>query len=152
MEIFGTIGNIPLLSKGGVTFVDIPNLLSFGGNATNAHYSALVKMSTSGSYQVTAGKTLKIYAIQVWLVGAVSNSGLIELSYGDTGVGFNSAVAPTNEVKVFGVDSSIGTAAVATVNGYEFSVIGWDIPAGKYPTVRTESTSQIAFLCWGYEV
>lgn len=151
----GTIGNVDSLTVGGVTFVDLTNLIVVGAawqNSTGTKSSTLRKPGGTAGYQVTSGKTLTLRAWHMaWHdVTAAANDSVIFL-YSDNDIGFDSATAFTNPVYMFGT-SSRSTANHAVVANTQDGPLFFPVAATKYaglsPNVTNVSGSILAF---GYE-
>jgi len=151
----GTIGNIETLTVNGVTLVDLTNLIILGGAvATSNRYTTLRKMNSSSGYQVTAGKTFTVHAIDMH-----SNTTTIfthaSLLYGDTDVGLDSASGPTSPVYPCG-DANFEVAVYSGNNSSSSSIaknvvnVFFQAPAAKYLATLI-GTAAAQLIVYGYE-
>lgn len=149
--------NFPSISIGGRLFTDIPNLivLKAGVNGASVRASARSQFASAG-YQVTAGKTLTIFAIQV--NNLVADAGSLGIGYTDNDLGLAGTTAVTNQ-KMYGtgVSSATGSAGdnglcpIAAVGQNERATV-IKIPATKYVCIEASSGSAKAtVVMYGYE-
>lgn len=145
------VGARPNLVIGGMTFTDLDNLIVLTGSASASKWSTLRKQGTTVGYAVTAGKTLKVYAVQQTNEAASSLG--IQLSQSDNDTGHNGTTAQTNAVPLvpttvtggfaFYVASAAGAAAV--INPL------CTVAATKYLTVLAIGAGTGDFLAYCYE-
>lgn len=148
----GTLGTIPTLTVGGWVFTDLDNLIQLCASNSNQKYWRFVAPNGTGAYQVTTGKTYKIYAAQI--TAATDIDSLSGLLYGDNSVD-NSNTPPTNAV--FQYDTSVNVGGIATYvvpKGVTGFVTRFDVPALKYPHLLGSQTPglQSGVTIFGYEV
>lgn len=151
----GTLGVIPTLTIAGLVLTDLDNLLKFHASATDGNYATLRKSGTSAGYAVTAATTLYMYAGILWCTGAAGTSRGVNMHYGDTDIGFNSVSQTTTPILAYGAGSDIGlNNAQTTGTGVQVVLLGWDIPATKYPNITSANgvTVTTNFYAYGYEV
>lgn len=139
----------PTIQVGGRVFTDLTNLIILRGYATNTGYSSMFQAGSSSAYQVTAGKTLTILAIEIFSEAA--DNGAIFL-YGDNDVGFNGA-SPTTPVFNFPTSTAatkLNTAVKSITSGWNYK---WTIPATKYPAFEAQSGGGVGVwvTAYGYE-
>lgn len=113
------------------------------------------KGNATAGYQVTAGKTLTIEAVQYQVTATSGNSGC-QLAYGDNDVGFPSNTVPTNIVYLAGVTNLYFTfnASIGPNNtnyGNQEGIVQFDVPAGKYPAVTGDATAYCNVTVFGHE-
>lgn len=143
----GTIGNIDTLVLNGRTFTDMSNLIALCAYSVGGpHFATLRKQSGTAGYQVTAGKTMKIFAAKIFGQNATTSDPACTPAYGDNDVGQDTGSTPTNVV-YFGGDSSM--AIGAQTSKYEDVAIDFNIPATKYAAQRT--ATRIWSLWYAYE-
>ena len=144
---------IPSLTIAGRVCTDLQNLIVLvgSGSSPSNYNSTLRKTGSSSGYQVTAGKTLQIFAYDcIWDAPGVGVALLI--AYSDTDLGIRGAVVPTNPVYPAGTSTSSAGLCVAlyqsTQRPYRF-----DIPSGKYPYIVAAGTNcSLSVIFYGYEV
>lgn len=149
----GTLGTIDSITVGGRVFTDLTNLIILhAGLSTGGDFSTFRKASGSAGYQVTAGKTLHIYALDAWANATNVQSSII-LLYGDTDVGQTSGSGPTNPVYLAGsttyqiADYNNGTGGGIV---YKASALDFPIPSTKYVAYLSGNLSSV--VLYGYEV
>lgn len=145
-----TPGTIPSITIGGRVFTDLSTnliVLISGANAA-ANYTTFRRPFASAGYQVTAGKTLYVTAMQ-YRAAAVSAIGM---GYSDNDVGLNVAGPPTNWIQMMGAAQAFDNfSAVVGAYGNE-KAVWYPIPAGKYITWNGYGASmQNQIVLWGYE-
>lgn len=146
---------VPSLTVGGRTFTDLSNLIYLHGRvATAARWATFRTENASAGRQTTSGKTLTIYACNIYSETASTTTGMV-LLYGDTDVGMDAAAAPTNPVYLAG-DSSLlaggvlyGAATTGVMNHSE-SAVAFQVPSLKYPAMKYDSTAAQG-TCYAYE-
>lgn len=154
----GTLGAVPTLTVGGRVFTDLPNLIIlYGKVVTGGRFTTLRRGNDTAGYQVTAGKTFTIGAI--WGTAEVASSqAAINLLYGNTDVGLDSASAPTTPIYLAGDATNVIAAGVAllgaagTPNASFSSFPGLDfrVPATKYPAFKGSAVGT-NLVVYGYE-
>lgn len=145
-----TVGGMPLSTT---------NLFILHCNIGANSYSVCYNASLGGSpavYQVTTGKTFKLYAIRCDQSTAAASSNAYRLIYGDTNVGVNSSSAPTNPVGVISgvssgnaADDTFSTNVIAGTSTMKERAVGGSVPASKY--VYVNGTNGPCDL-FGYEI
>ena len=140
----------PSLTVAGRKFTDLANLKILHAVVfTAARWSTFVDGVGAGTpYQVPTGKILRISALKLHgiLVEGASN-----ILYGDTSIGHDSTVAPTNPVYFMGVP--VGTriftvTGVDTSEEYSFDLI---VPADKYPAAHFIAGGSGNMVIYGFE-
>ena len=142
---------IPSLTIGGRVFTDLTNLLIFSGPVAGAAngITTLRRMNASAGYQVTAGKTLYLLAIEINTFTAVATTAL-SVGYSDTDLGRLVNTAPTNPVYMEGA-AGYGFPTIAT-GKIEYGMI-FTVPATKYPFINNSGNATTAQIrIYGYEV
>lgn len=141
---------VPCLTVGGRVFTDLSNLiiLTTYVTGTSTYISTLRRANGSAGYQITAGKTLTIYAAQMHII--VASSVNIGLGYGDNDVGQLTTTVPTNPVYVAGA-AGVGIFSLAAIGFFEAST-NFQIPATKYGFVNAQATAGAGTIrLYGYE-
>lgn len=139
------------LQIAGRNFVDLDNLIVLSvycSNAANA-YSTFRKGVTAAGYQVTAGKTLTLWAAKI--VNSIVVAGqTISLGYADTDAGLSNTVSPTNPIWSGSTPSTsaIYVTAVVEVKEVDFN---FQIPATKYPVIFAPAGTAVQMQVFGYE-
>lgn len=149
-DVSGRANNNPSLTIGGRTFTDLTNLKILCANISGASqkFTTFRRSATSG-YQVTAGKTLTIYAWQAWNLGSTALS--LYLGYGDTDVGLTGGSIPTNGVYWNG-DQSASATTLAAIGNTTAGAIYFTVPAAKYAFLSNAVNSITGSCCiYGYE-
>lgn len=137
----------PSLTVGGRVFTDLNNLITLSARVTGATYSTLRKPNGTSGYQVTAGKTLTIYAMKC--VG-ISTTNAFKPGYGTTDAGQNGA-APSGSV-VFAGDIGTNTGFVISGAGSVLELaVNMTVPANDFPYIVSGSASDCYCLAYGYE-
>lgn len=152
----GTIGNIPTLTIGGRLFTDLTTIIPLYTHVTSGgnRFGTFRKMGagTGAGYQVTAGKTMIVYASQM----ANDAAALETASYAqtDADVGLDSATALTNPV-YFGSESTTFRAVLGSTTSAAGSVVNLalsgKVAATKYCTANGANVSNASHLAWAYE-
>lgn len=156
MKQIGTLGTIDTLTIGGRVFTDLTNLITLYA-ATNA-VSTFATFRKNGSqvaagYQVTSGKTLFIYAIQIQAEGAGGSE--VAIAQTDTDVNLQSA-GPLVSPIYFGTESTIATPIIVGESGTGVVGITAGNPlgiatSGKYLSTDSLGTTGCIVLAYGYE-
>lgn len=145
---------IPSLTVGGRVFTDLTNLIALIGYATTGKSFTFRRHNASAGFQVTAGKTLKVYAAR-FITNATAAGGTapFSLCYADNDIGIDSAVAFTNQVYLGGASTLAALPAnIASIqSGYEVPIY-FDIPAEKYPGCNMNISGNATCWLFGYEV
>ena len=151
-----TAGNRILTNPGagtGATPIVLRGVVSASGTSK---YTTLRKLGTSAGYQVTAGKTLTIWACLVQIQVASASSGVI-IGYGDNDVGVSGS-APTNPLDDIGstAGGASGTAWLAALTPVAAAPVTsskvWTTPAAKYPFISVGNvTATLEAQCFGTE-
>lgn len=154
MTPYGTLGNVETLTVGGRTFVNVPSLIQVttftSGGVT---YSTARLGNGSSGYAVTGGKTYQIGALKAVFNG--SSSGGVLVGYCDNDIGLSSATTPVNPNYFIGYTGTPGPAGIVTTvnpNGQYESNFSFNVPAGKYVFVQSESSVVGYVTFFGYEV
>lgn len=144
--------SVPILAVGGRVFTDLDNLKMLVGNIDRTSgFATLRDVNASSGYQVPAATTFRVAAVEIIYSGFIS---AVEIGYGDTDVGMQSASAPTNVVYPGGSQSNFSIVGPGTNSSYQTSM-QIDIPTGKYPCVGSlgaAGSAQAAVKVYGYEV
>jgi len=159
----GTLGNVPTTTVGGVSVpFNIPaNATMFSlyaGINNGVDFSAMIKANGTSAYQVTAGKTLYIYALKA--IYSASNSSAsqnaITIGYSSSSLaGFGQASAPSSPTYMFNqAPGDYGLIPIVTSPDYTFeSPLDFTVPANDYPFMGSSGNQvnmTVMFLC--YEV
>lgn len=158
-KIIGTMGTVDSLTIGGRVFTDLTNLITLTCNTNAASVRSTFRKCGShvgAGYQVTAGKTLYIYALSLIPFGAGGSEA--QLAQTDNDVGLQSNTAFGNPI-YFGTESStIGaTGTVISRDGIGLIVEIAGAPLGavaatKYVSADSLTTTGGAITIYGYEV
>lgn len=141
---------IPSITIGGRVFTDLKNLLILGGPTGGAVYGITTcrKQNGTAGYQTTAGKTLRITALEVTVLTAVATS-CVSMGYSDTDLGRLVNTAPTNPVYMEGV---AGYGFSTSETGIYQYACNFTIPAGKYLFVNGNGNASLTQCrLYGYE-
>lgn len=149
----GTLGVIPTLTVGGWTFTDLTTLIILHAASSNSgDFYTLRKSNASAGYQVTAGKTYTINAVEIAM--ATVGSSIYYFGYGDTDVGFVSASPPTNAFYLAN-DSTLGgqLLPMALPVGQILGIpMIFPIPALKYVFMSPAASAIVGSITtFGYE-
>lgn len=152
----GTLGMVDYMSVGGVVFTDLTNLISLSsGFSTSSNKNAALRKNSSSGYQVTAGKTYTIRAVQANVYVAEATAS-VRLLYADNDVGLPGTTAFTNPI-YYGTYAGTSTQYVtncidATTTGVRERAIIFGVAAQKYACIDfTGSTGVGQFATYGYE-
>lgn len=149
----GTLGAAPSLTVGNMTFTDLDNLIvlfAWGSDTTMTFRKINGSSAPSAGYQVTAGKTLYIYAGKSLSNSAGSGPALFQ---SDNDVGYNSATALTNQVNVMGdANGKPLPNPVAYTYGENAWGKGFPVQATKYVSAKNNALTNQGIYLFGYEV
>lgn len=147
----------PSLTVGGRVFTDLTNLIVLQCYVSSNNGCTFRKTNGSSGYQVTAGKTLTIWAYRLETANTASISDGIPF-YSDTDLGWSSPTAPTNPFYIAGgVAATIWTttalAAQATSTpGMKEIATEFPIPATKFPAWNwSAQNGSLMVTAFGYE-
>lgn len=149
--MLGPSGNIPTLQIGGRIFTDLTNLITLTASMSGAKWSTARKLGVAAGYQVTAGKTLKIYA------AVVSNEGTgtfgVQLSQSDNDTGHNGVTAQTNAVPLIPTTVTGAFSFNCVPTGGQIGTFSFDAPVAsqKFLTVLGIGASNGDCIFYGYE-
>ena len=144
---------------GPVELVKPANMLVFiGGWNTAGRYSCLMNENSFSAgavtgYQVTAGKTLRLFGFELWSTNAANVDMLV--GYGDAAINTDAAAGPAGAV-FSGVNGGInislyGLQFTAALQSAVQQACILDIPATKYPCVLATTGTNGRFKFYGYE-
>lgn len=147
---------IPTLTVGGRVFTDLQNLIILKGYAQLSQNATLRNFTGTAGYQVTAGKTLQIQAVE-WQTNSYFTTGhSVFVLQTDNDVGLNTATAFTNPVYPFGNSTdTFGGLNVCNDTGTIRSqkVYRFNVAAGKYVSmVNAAGSVNTEVTVFGYEV
>lgn len=153
----GTLGTIDTLTVGGRTFTDLANLIVLYGACGSNGGSGLFKPNAASAYQVTAGKTLQLWAMRVHQNEANTNGGdhSLNFAYCDNAIAINASTSPTNPVYMYGASTDgLGYGQQVTNPNFLYEVgFRFDIIATKYGYVTSGVASpNFLITVFGYEV
>ncbi len=147
----GNLGTIPILTVGGRVFTDLTNLIFLIGSVNTAGRGCTGRKAGAASgYQVTAGKTLTIYAVKITCEDSAGAYG-ITLSQSDNDVGVNTATALTNAVVLCPLTTGFAIYAPASTGGQTTLEVSLPVLAAKYLTGQASITRSGDFYTYGYE-
>ena len=148
---------IPSIVVGGRVFTDLDNLIILNASVigtTNTNSTPRLSTGSAG-YQVTTGKTLKIWAwkMDVTWVTVVSTQ-VLRIGYQDNDVGMATSTGFTNRVfDANGGGITLGSMATLT-QPFQEGLCSLSIPAGKYMGIEALTTNigNCTVRFFGYEV
>lgn len=147
----------PSLTVGGRVFTDLTNLIVLQCYVSLNNGCTFRKTNASSGYQVTAGKTLTIWAYRLETANTASISNGIPY-YADADIGFSSGTAPTSPVYIAGgaastIWASTALAAQATSTpGMKEVATEFPIPATKYAAWNwSAQNGSLMVTAFGYE-
>ncbi len=153
----GTIGTIPTLTVGGRVFTDLTTLIILKAHVSGNTRSTMRKSSGSTGYQVTAGKTYTVHALQAMAATTLSATGAsvsFTLAQVDADIGLDVATAFTNPVYSAGAVAEIdlcinpGPGSGTIVQS---PCAFFPVAATKYLGVLSASTYLNQLFSFGYE-
>lgn len=113
-------------------------------------YSCMRTPGSSTDYVVPANKTFK--CIAGLFADVQLNSCMGAIGYADTAATFGGAAAPTNPVFMNGGTSTVRRQTYHTAGSrIEVSLLGFNIPTGKYPFGYRDIGGESQFYIIGYE-
>jgi hypothetical protein len=142
----------PAIQVGGRVFTDLTNLILIYGRATTTTNSTLRKPNGSSGYTPAAGKTFTVHAVRA-IVMAAAAAGCI-IGYADNDIGFSSASALTNPVRIGGASHPFIAMASLTpdMNEAALGLSGaFAVPEAKYPFCESSSGDVLVHV-YGYDV
>jgi hypothetical protein len=132
----GTLGTIPTVNVGGV-IMTVPGLIVLvtAVEGAGGRYGTFRLPGASSGYQVTAGKTLTIYALR-FLVQSSAAGDCQFLGQANNDQGIISSTAPVSPIYVGGITPSsstgnVGNLAIAQTNS-ELGGIFFPVASGTY--------------------
>ncbi len=146
------------LQIGTRVFTDLTNIIYLmGGVTTASRWATLRTPNGTAGYQVTSGKTLYIRSIMMML-NAAGVTGLTQILYGDTDVGFDASAAPTNPIYMAAGSTVVISAAMAAQGSgatssftHNSPAINFSVPSQKYPCIKS-NTAESSAHAYGYEI
>lgn len=121
-----------------------------GDNGASIRYATLVKVgSATAGYQVTSGKTLKIYAA---FGHKHTGSATVHynIGYGDDDAGQQASSAPTaftvpgaNFSTTFANSRATITLPASAGSFYSYMLGGYEVPATKYPAIQSQGVAHV---------
>lgn len=134
---------------GGRTFTDLDNLIILAGYVVGGNYTTVRELNATAGYEVTAGKTLKILAIENTPVDAGSS---VDIGYGDDDKGVNAVSSPpTNAVPVCGAIANMDFGASGAYIQRQ-QAINFEVPEGKFPYIHIAAAKTSSVMLYCYEV
>ncbi len=148
-KAIGTLGTIPTLEIGGVTFTDLTNLKRLAIYVSGTNNSTFQVPAATSGYQVTVGMTLTIRAAKLYQNTTTQSQ--VKFAQSDNDVGINTTTALTNPV--YFVNSSSAIFGSSTTAGTQVEMeLFMPIAAQKYFTVDANNASGDAIVtAFGYE-
>jgi hypothetical protein len=146
----GTLGSVDSWTIAGREFVNVPNMVVLRGYTSGSSSTSLCMSGTTVGYQVPAGKTLSIYAVE--LICSSSTPFDVSPLYMTTDVGFNaSPSAPVSPIYNFGNQAAANLLTTSLTN-YQIIPMNylWVIPATFYPGYVTSASGGVVIFLNAY--
>ena len=143
------------LTIAGRYFPNTSNLIilnAFSTSSSSPNATARIQKGTSG-YQVTSGRTLKIFAVRMSVNAATA--GIMQIKQTDNDVGYNTNTPLSGSLQAWPSNTSATTAngisVPATIGAYVEVPVYFEIASGKYLTVVQTTNSSAEMYLYGYE-
>lgn len=148
----GTIGNLPILTVCGASFPNYmqdSTLIILVGYTNAQHWTSFKLLANApggADYQVPAGKTLYIWAVDQ---NSTAANQIFSFGWGTSGVGYDSSSAPAGQVYPFGTLAGGNLFFQNVGDGRSCSTFIAQVPQNMYPFINDgASNSQIRL--YGY--